>query len=128
MSWVYDWQRLGLFLLNSQTSPFLKRLHKCHCYSHLKLAEQDRKWMQKCTFQITSLLDPCTTRYLKNVKRYIPRLGWAIWNWNSLEFNDFPHIIKIIWVPLKTFYIMRKVWYHQIWIQNYFGLIVSDLT
>ena len=23
---------------------------------------------------------------------------------------------------------MRKVWYHQIWIQNYFGFIVSDLT
>ena len=22
---------------------------------------------------------------------------------------------------------MRKVWYHQIWIQNYLGLIVSDL-
>ena len=25
------------------------------------------------------------------------------------------------------FYIMRKVWYHQIWIQNYFGFIMSDL-
>ena len=25
------------------------------------------------------------------------------------------------------FYIMRKVWYHQIWIQNYFGFIVWDL-
>jgi hypothetical protein len=24
-------------------------------------------------------------------------------------------------------YIMRKVWYHQIWIKNYFGFIVSDL-
>ena len=24
-------------------------------------------------------------------------------------------------------YIMRKVWYHQIWIQNYLGFIVSDL-
>ena len=24
-------------------------------------------------------------------------------------------------------YIMRKVWYHKIWIQNYFGFIVSDL-
>ena len=23
---------------------------------------------------------------------------------------------------------MRKVWYHQIWIQNYSGFIVSDLT
>ena len=23
---------------------------------------------------------------------------------------------------------MRKVWYHQIWIQNYLGFIVSDLT
>ena len=22
---------------------------------------------------------------------------------------------------------MRKVWYHQIWIQNYLGFIVSDL-
>ena len=25
-------------------------------------------------------------------------------------------------------YIMRKVWYHQIWIQNHLGFIVSDLT
>ena len=25
-------------------------------------------------------------------------------------------------------YIMRKVWYHQIWIQNYLGFIVSDLV
>ena len=24
-------------------------------------------------------------------------------------------------------YIMRKVWYHQIWIQNYFSFIVSDI-
>ena len=26
------------------------------------------------------------------------------------------------------FFIMRKVWYHQIWIQNYLGFIVSDLV
>ena len=26
------------------------------------------------------------------------------------------------------FYITRKVWYHQIWIQNYLGFIVSDLN
>ena len=25
-------------------------------------------------------------------------------------------------------YIMRKVWFYQIWIQNYLGFIVSDLT
>ena len=25
------------------------------------------------------------------------------------------------------FYIIRKVWYHQIWTQNYIGFIVSDL-
>ena len=25
-------------------------------------------------------------------------------------------------------HIMRKVWYHQIWIQNYLGFIVSDLV
>ena len=25
-------------------------------------------------------------------------------------------------------YIMMKIWYHEIWIQNYLGFIVSDLT
>ena len=57
---------------------------------------------------------------------------------------DFPHNIRIRLARLKFFfcciltqhfflirpilsYIMRKVWYHQIWIQNYLGIIVSDL-
>ena len=68
---------------------------------------------------------------------------------SNLMIPDFPHNIRINKIgQMKIYfcciltllclcpvgclssysYIMRKVWYHQIWIQNYLGFIVSDLT
>ena len=84
----------------------------------------------------------------------VKNLGWALWNRNSFEFkfddtrlssyykNKISPINLFLLRPdsansgcnKKKFqsgqsylYIMSKVWYHQIWIQNYFSFIVSDL-
>ena len=46
----------------------------------------------------------------------------------SLRILNFPHNIRIIDFLFQSYsYIMSKVWYYQIWIQNYLGFIVSDL-
>ena len=70
-------------------------------------------------------------------------LEWELWNRNSFEFKfddkDFPHIIKKCFVLRPDFAnffnginLILVLWgksgkYHHIWIQNYFGFIVSDL-
>ena len=50
--------------------------------------------------------------------------------WDSQQGRDFAksgHNKKLFWWGQSYFYIMRKVWYHQIWIQSYFGFIVLIL-
>ena len=56
-------------------------------------------------------------------------LGLTQWNLNSFEFICiwWYQTFLIILARLKSFYIMKKVWYHQIWIQNYLCFIVLIL-
>ena len=75
-------------------------------------------------------------------------VGWAPWNLSCLEFkfddtrlsywhkNKIGRIEIFLLLPdfanflpcwLAQFYVNRKVWYHQIWIPNNLGFIVSDL-
>ena len=56
----------------------------------------------------------------------VSTLGWAQWN---LSRFDFIFDVKNEKNQSGKFYsyIMRKVWYHQIWIQNYLGFIVLIL-
>ena len=51
-------------------------------------------------------------------------------NWDSQQGRDRTTSGRnnFFWLGQSYSYIMRKVWYHQIWIQKYLGFIVSDLT
>ena len=57
-------------------------------------------------------------------------LSLAFLNWDSQQGRDLATSgcnIKKIQLGQSYSYIMRKVWYHQIWIQNNLGFMVSDL-
>ena len=62
------------------------------------------------------------------------KLGWAPWNlflnWDSQQGRDLAtsgHNKQKFQFGISYSYIMRKVWYQQIWIQNNLGFMVSEL-
>ena len=109
--------------------------NEAHCYAQAHRTNTFRSWRNTfmMVYTLCLLLPPCS-------------LGLTPWNLSCFEFkfDDTRHSYKYKIGPIKknvaswlcslsallavSAYIMRKVWYHQIWIQNYLGFIVSDLT